>query len=65
MDTKSSYTLSKIEEIQRELEELKKIFLAEKPSKRVNLEGILKGIKITEEDITGAKRSLFKNAGGR
>lgn len=50
----------KLEELEKELLKLKKKGGNKFPSKTISLKGILKGIKITEEDIRKAKKSLFK-----
>jgi CMP-2-keto-3-deoxyoctulosonic acid synthetase len=53
-----SYATVRIEAMQRELELLKKSL--EKPEKVESIEGLWKGVEITEEDIKEAKESLFK-----
>jgi hypothetical protein len=55
-----SYVTVRIEAIRKELELLKKSL--EKPGKAESIEGLWKGIEITEEDIKEAKESLFKGA---
>ncbi len=60
MSAKRSYVVTRLEAIQQELELLKSS-LEEEP-KAIALEGLWKGIEITEEDIEAAKRSLFKEA---
>lgn len=50
----------KIDKIEIELLKLKKGGIFSIPSIPISLKGILKGIKITEEDIKKAKKSLFK-----
>jgi hypothetical protein len=55
-----SYVTARIEAIRKELELLKKSL--EKPGKVESIEGLWKGIEITEEDIKEAKESLFKGA---
>lgn len=51
----------KLENIEKEITELKTIILKSgKPKKKVSLKGILKGVKIEEEDMLEAKQSIFK-----
>ena len=57
---KISYITVRIQVIQKELELLKKSL--ESPEEVESIEGLWKGVKITEEDIQGAKQSLFKGA---
>ncbi|MFZ2410268.1 MAG: hypothetical protein WAW23_01730 [Candidatus Methanoperedens sp.] len=54
---KSKLAYIKITGIERELRSLKKNLAARK--KVVALRGILKGLKITEDEIDEAKKSLF------
>ena len=49
----------KIESIEKELHNLKNIVLSKSKKNIISLKGILKGIKISEEDIADAKKSLF------
>lgn len=58
MDGKTAYILVRLEAIQREIEEM----LKAEPKPTKSLKGILKGMKVTDEDIEAAKRSLFKAA---
>jgi len=54
--------LHKIETIEKEIMDLKITILnGLKPSKQkiISLKGILKGIEITEQDITTAQKSLY------
>jgi len=53
-------TLTKLEKLEKELLKLKKEGGFKLPKKIISLKGILKGIKITGEDIEKAKKSLFK-----
>ncbi len=55
---REAYIIKRIEMIQEELEELKKLLSAEK-RENVSLAGIWEGIDITDEEIEEAKRSLF------
>ncbi|MBU4298919.1 hypothetical protein KJ636_02660 [Patescibacteria group bacterium] len=59
--TKTKYQ-QKLEELEKEILKLKKGAGFKFPPKIISLKGILKGIKITEEDIEKAKKSLFKEA---
>ncbi len=54
---KSKLACIKIKGIERELRSLKKNLAARK--KVVALRGMLKGLKITEDEIDEAKKSLF------
>lgn len=54
---KSKLAYIKITRIEQELRSLKKNFAARK--KVVALRGMLKGLKITEDEIDEAKKSLF------
>lgn len=54
---KSKLVYKEITRIEHELGSLKKL-LAQK--RVVSLQGLLKGIKITEEEIEKAKKSLFR-----
>ncbi len=60
------YILHKIENIEREVIDLKLSVLAKlAPSgkKIVSLKGILKGVSISEQDIRKAKKSLYAKIG--
>ena len=56
MEIKLAY--KKITLIERELRNLKKMIFPQK--KIVHLKGMMKGIKITEDEIKNAKKSLFR-----
>jgi hypothetical protein len=58
------YVLARIESIQQELEFLKKAVTIKPMSRRrkTALRGLWQGIEINEEDITEAKRAIFKFA---
>jgi hypothetical protein len=60
----SSYILARIEAIQQELEQLKRVLacLAEGKRRKTKLKGLWKGVEVTEEEIEGAKRAVFKDA---
>jgi len=53
---------TKLSKIEHEIEALKMLILKipETPREVVSLRGLLKGAKITEDDIKEAKQSLFK-----
>ena len=53
-------TIIKLEKLENELLKLKKEGEFESPKKVISLKGIIKGVKIIEEDIQKAKKSLFK-----
>ena len=55
-----SYVIVRIEAIRKELELLKKSLRS--PEEVESIEGLWKGVQITEEDIEEAKKSLFKGA---
>ena len=57
--TDRSLILAKIERIEEELQEVKRM-VADDSRENVNLEGIWEGVDISDEDIEEAKRSLFK-----
>lgn len=54
---KSKLAYKEITRIEHELGSLKKLFAQ---NRVVSLKGLLKGIKITEEEIEKAKKSLFR-----
>ena len=62
MDAKMSVILVRLEAIQQEIEEIKKMLKVEPRSFKKSLRGIWKGLEVSEEDIDAAKRSLFKGA---
>jgi hypothetical protein len=52
---------TKLVKIEKELIELKKMVIKESTAKKkVTLKGLLKGLKIEDEDFLLAKKSLFK-----
>jgi len=58
--------LSKIENIEKEVFELKSIILkklAPSKTKSISLRGILKGVKISNADVAHAKKSLYSKIG--
>ena len=51
----------KLNAIEKEIKNLKLLVLQhQKPKKIVSLKGLLKGVKIKDEDFSEAKKSLFK-----
>lgn len=52
--------LTKLEKLENELLKFKKGGGFDLSKKIISLKGILKGIKVSEEDIKKAKKSLFK-----
>lgn len=62
MSDKSSYVIIRLEAIQKELEMLRRSLEVPGARKTVKLEGLWKGVEITEADLEKAKRSLFKEA---
>lgn len=62
MSSKSGYAVARIEAIQNELEDVKKLLEKTKEKKVIKLEGLWKGTKVSEKDIEKAKHSLFKEA---
>ena len=59
----SHYVLQRIQAIQDELETLKKIVESESKntSKVVKIQGLWKGIDITDQDLMEAKNSVFRS----
>jgi hypothetical protein len=59
----SHYVLQRIQAIQDELETLKKIIESESQntSNIVKIEGLWKGIDITDQDLMEAKNSVFRS----
>jgi hypothetical protein len=59
----SHYVLQRIQAIQDELETLKKIVESESQntSKVVKIQGLWKGIDITDQDLMEAKHSVFRS----
>ena len=54
-----AYVLKRIEAIERELHELKKM-VSDKESKPVSLRGVWRDLDISDQEIEEAKRSLSK-----
>ena len=57
--TKAEYQ-QKLEKLEKEVIKLKKESVLGFTSKIISLKGIIKGIEISEKEIAGAKKSLFK-----
>ena len=49
----------RIENLENNLQRLKKLVITSKKSDQVSLKGMLKGMKTTEDEIKNAKMSLF------
>jgi len=59
----SEYVLARIQAIEQELADLKKVIVSEIESpKKTKLKGLWKGINVTDEDIDEAKHAIFKDA---
>ena len=52
----------RLDAIERELAEIKAALSSSRNLKVVKLKGLWKGLKVDDEDIEEAKRSLFKHA---
>jgi hypothetical protein len=57
---KSQQILTKLEKLEQEILKMKKGTIVKIPKKLVSLKGILKGVKVSEQDIQRAKKSLFR-----
>ena len=64
MEGKTKYVVVRMKAIERELQSLRKCLQSPAQKKVVKIEGLWKGVDITEEDLHQAKRSLFKAAYG-
>jgi hypothetical protein len=59
----SEYVLARIQAIEQELADLRKVLVSEIESPRkTKLKGLWKGINVTDEDIEEAKQAIFKDA---
>jgi len=59
----SEYVLARIQAIEQELADLRKVLISEIESpKKTKLKGLWKGISITDNDIEEAKQAIFKDA---
>ncbi len=52
----------RLDAIERELAEIKAALSSSRNLKVVKLKGLWKGLKVDDEDVEAAKRSLFKHA---
>ena len=68
MNTKTTNAIRRIEHLQQELEELKRILSEDGQERgrveRKPLEGLWEGVRFSEEDIEEAKRSWLKDIDG-
>ncbi|MBI2304275.1 MAG: hypothetical protein HYU86_05950 [Chloroflexi bacterium] len=55
----STSTLKRLELLEKEIAQLRRLSQGERLYKSVELDGAIKGIRFTEDDIAEAKRSLF------
>jgi len=62
MENQTGYLINRIEVIEKELALLKSYLKKRERKKIIKLEGLWKGVEITEADIEEAKRALFKQA---
>lgn len=59
MQGQLGYVIARLEALERELEALRRL-LTEQDRKSIKLEGLWKGVEISEGDLDEAQRSLFK-----
>ena len=52
----------KLEALEQELQSLKTMVLGTPKKKVVSLKGLLKGMKVTDQDFEDAKHSLFQSS---
>ncbi len=64
MESKTQYIVVRMKAIEQELEDMRKLLEQPISKKMVKIEGLWKGVDITEEELAQAKRSLFKEAYG-
>ncbi len=57
----SQYLLLRIQSLQEELENLKKL-VDQNPRKKTHIKGLWKGFDINQNDFVSAKNAVFKNA---
>jgi len=62
MENQTGYLINRIEALEKELALLKSFVKKREQKRIIKLEGLWKGIEITEEDIEEAKKALFKEA---
>lgn len=59
----SEYVLARIQAIEQELADLRKVLVSEIESpKKTKLKGLWRGIDITDKDIEESKQAIFKDA---
>jgi hypothetical protein len=59
----TQYVLARIQAIEQELADLKKVLVSEIESpKKTKLKGLWKGINVTDDDIEEAKHAIFRDA---
>lgn len=58
----NSYVVARMEAIQQELEQLKRMLIHQVGGSRgrIKLKGLWKGVEVTEEEIEEAKRAVFR-----
>ncbi|MFQ5795542.1 MAG: hypothetical protein ACE5JP_10900 [Candidatus Bipolaricaulia bacterium] len=63
-DKTSSYVLTRLEAIQKELDRLRELIghKLEGEKRTTKLEGLWEGVEITEEDFEEAERAVFEDA---
>jgi len=52
----------RLDAIERELAQIKTVLSTSRPPRVVKLKGLWKGLKISDADVSDAKKSLFKHA---
>ena len=57
----SQYLLLRIQSLQEELENLKKL-VYQNPRVKTDIKGLWKGFDINDHDFVSAKKAIFKNA---
>jgi lipid II:glycine glycyltransferase (peptidoglycan interpeptide bridge formation enzyme) len=62
MTAKTSYVITRLKLLENEIERLREHLKKSEEKRTTKIEGLWKGINVTEEDIEEAKRSLFKGA---
>jgi len=62
MENQTGYLINRIEAFKKELVLLKSLVKKREQKKITKLEGLWKGVEITEADIEEAKKSVFKQA---
>ena len=59
----SEYVLARIQAIEQELADLKKVLVSEiENPKKTKIKGLWKGISVTDDDIEEAKQAVFRDA---